>query len=201
MLLMIGLAAGLSVGALRGGSIFRLGTLRGLWFAILSFALDTLLQHLPSIALWPKAAITTACYLCVLLFVFVNRKSRPATVMLSAGTICNYAVKAANAFRMPVSVKALSVYAGITDAGVRATRPDYFIAENGAKLLPIGDVIYIPFPGQKAFFSIGDFLIAAGVFMLVVAVMGRRDSAPGGAENTINGDDPENGTCREHKKD
>lgn len=177
MLLMIGLAAGIVVGLLRGGDLFRLGELRGIWFAVLALALDTILNRLPLISIWPKALLTSGCYLCVLLFVFFNRKNPAATVLLSAGTLCNYAVKAANAFRMPISVKALSVYAGITDAGVRATRPDYFIAENGAKLLPLGDVIYIPFPWQRAFFSVGDFLIAAGVFLLVTSVMGKRSPA------------------------
>lgn len=174
MLLIIGLLAGLAVGLLRGGSLFRLGELRGIWLAVLSIALDTVLKRMPTIELLPKALLTTGCYLCVLLFVLGNRRNAAATWMLSAGTLCNYAVKAANAFRMPVSVRALSVYAGITDAGVRASRPDYFIAENGAKLLPLGDVLYIPFPWQKAFYSVGDVLIAAGVFLLVAAVMGTR---------------------------
>ena len=174
MLLIIGLLAGLAVGLLRGGSLFRLGELRGIWLAVLSIALDTVLKRMPTVELLPKALLTTGCYLCVLLFVLGNRRNAAATWMLSAGTLCNYAVKAANAFRMPVSVRALSVYAGITDAGVRASRPDYFIAENGAKLLPLGDVLYIPFPWQKAFYSVGDVLIAAGVFLLVAAVMGTR---------------------------
>lgn len=174
MLLFIGLAAGVLVGLLRGGSIFRLGELRGLLFAVLSLVLDLLIKHLPSITLLPKGLLTTGCYLCVLLFVFFNHRSPAASVTLGTGTLCNYAVKAANAFRMPVSAEALRVFSGISDAQVRATRPDYFIAEDGAKLLPLGDILYLPFPWQKAFFSVGDVLIAIGVFLLVLAVMERK---------------------------
>ena len=202
MLLMLALAAGLAVAALRGGSLLRLGTLRGLWFAIVSFALDALLQHFPAIALGPKAALTTACYFCVLVFVFFNRTYRPAAALLGAGTLCNYVVKAANAFRMPVSVKALQVYAGMTGAEVRAARPDSFSAENGARLLPIGDVFYIPFPGQRAFFSVGDFLIAAGLFLLIVAVVGKRtekpDAGQAAAKAEGNAQDAESRTPRQN---
>ena len=175
MLLIIGLLAGVIIGLIRGGSLYRLGELRGIWMAVCAVCMDVFLRHAPGIAIWPKGLLTSGCYLCVLLFVFANRKSAAATATLGAGTVCNYAVKAANAFRMPVSVKALSVFAGISDAAVRAQRPDYFIAENGANLLPLGDVIYIPLPWQKAFYSIGDFLIAAGVFLLVTAAMGKRE--------------------------
>lgn len=174
MLLLIGLIIGLAVGALRGGSLFRLGTLRGLWFAIASLVLDPVLHAVPDLALWPKGLLTTACYLCILLFVLANRRYRTAAVLLGGGTLCNYAVRAANAFRMPVSARALEVYTGLTAQEVLSKRADYFIADSGTRLLPLGDVIYLPVPGVGGFASFGDILLAAGVCLLVIAAMGKK---------------------------
>ena len=120
MLLLIGLIAGLAVGALRGGKLLRLGELRGLWFAIASLVLDPVLHAVPDIGLWPKGLLTSACYLCVVLFAVVNRRAKVGAALLGTGTVLNYAVRAANAFRMPVSAKALEVYAGISAQEVLA---------------------------------------------------------------------------------
>ncbi|MGI5978740.1 MAG: DUF5317 family protein [Oscillospiraceae bacterium] len=173
MLLLTGLIVGLAVGALRGGDLFRLGTLRGLWFAIASLVLDPLLHALPDMALWPKGILTTACYFCILMFIYTNRQYTAAAVFLGGGTLCNYAVRAANAFRMPVSAKALEVYEGLTAQEVLTKRADYFIADEHARLLPLGDVLYLPVPGLGGFASVGDILLALGVCLLVIAAMGK----------------------------
>lgn len=175
MLLMIGLVLGLAVGAFRKGSFFRLGTLQGLWFAVISLVMDPVLHAFPDIAYWPKAILTTACYLCVLLFIVANRSDKLAAGFLATGTLCNYAVRAANAFRMPVSVKALDVYIGISAQEVFKKRADYFIADGKAKLLPLGDIIYLPFPGMKSFISVGDIFLSAGVCLLVISIMGQSE--------------------------
>lgn len=172
MLLMIGLILGLAIGALRKGSFFRLGELRGLWFALASLVLDPVLHAIPNIPFWPKAILTTGCYLCILFFIAANRRYKISAAFLAGGTLFNYAVRAANSFRMPVSAKALAVYKGISAQAVLQKRADYFIADGNAKLLPLGDVIYLPVPGMESFISIGDVFLAAGVCLLVIGIMG-----------------------------
>lgn len=172
MLLMIGLVLGLAIGALRKGSFFRLGELRGLWFAVASLVLDPILHAIPNITFWPKAILTTGCYFCILFFIAANRRYKISATFLAGGTLCNYAVRAANSFRMPVSAKALEVYEDISSQKVLQARADYFIADGNAKLLQLGDVIYLPFPGMESFISIGDVFLAVGVCLLVIGIMG-----------------------------
>ncbi len=172
MLLMIGLVLGLAIGALRRGSFFRLGELRGLWFAVASLVLDPVLHAIPNITFWPKAILTTGCYCCIQFFIAANRRYKMATALLAGGTLCNYAVRAANSFRMPVSARALEVYKDISAQAVLQKRADYFITDGNAKFLPLGDVIYLPVPGMKSFISIGDVFLSAGVCLLVIGIMG-----------------------------
>ena len=178
MLLLIALIAGLAVGALRGGKLLRLGELRGLGFAIASLVLDPVLHAVPDIGLWPKGLLTSACYLCVVLFAVVNRRAKVGAALLGTGTVLNYAVRAANAFRMPVSAKALEVYAGISAQEVLARRADYCIADGSTRLYRLGDILYLPVPGIGGFASVGDIFIAAGICFLVIAVMGKKEPEP-----------------------
>lgn len=111
-------------------------------------------------------------------FVFVHYRIRnckpkiqePA-ILLGLGTLCNYLVIAANSFRMPISVKALSVYSTMTPEAVIAQRADYFVATDGANFLFLGDIIYMPINVLGGFMSVGDILLAAGMFLLIVQVM------------------------------
>lgn len=170
MFLIISLILGLIVSVLSKGNFFRLSTLRGLWLAVIPLALNPIMKLYPEIAILPKAVITTISYLFIVLFIIANRRYVASAVFLGLGTISNYIVIAANSFRMPVSVKALEVYSGMTAQSVLEKRPDYFIAENGARFLFMGDVMYIPIPMVGGFMSIGDILLAIGVFLLIVAV-------------------------------
>ena len=75
---------------------------------------------------------------------------------------------------MPVSTKALTVF-NITAQSVYSKRPDYFVAENGANLMFMGDIIYFPVPRFNGFISIGDILLAIGMFLLVFVVMTKKE--------------------------
>lgn len=173
ILFIIGILFGIIVGTIRRGSIFRLNSLRWLWIAILPLVQVVLLKYYPTIPLLPKAAVTTFSYMCVMTFVIANRKYKIPAILLGLGTLCNYLVIAANSFRMPISVKALTIYSTMTPEAVVAQRADYFVATDGANFLFLGDVIYFPIKVLDGFMSVGDILLAAGMFLLIVQVMGK----------------------------
>lgn len=180
MILFSGLVLGLLFGAICKGSFFRLSTLSGLWFAIIPLALSPILRFYPQISFWPKATVITITYIFILLFVYSNKKYIAPAIFLGIGTFSNFLVIAVNGFRMPVSTKALSVY-NITAQSVSAKRPDYFVAENGAHLFFLGDVIYLPIPLLKGFLSVGDILLAIGMFLLIFIVMTNKNVSEQGS--------------------
>lgn len=171
MILFSGVFLGLLAGTLCRGKFLRLTTLRGLWFAILPLFFTPIMRFYPQIPLFPKALIISLSYLSTLLFVFYNRKYLTAAILLGLGTLSNYIVIAANGFRMPVSVKALEVYSTISAQALVQKRADYFIAENGANLMFLGDVTYLPVPTIGGFMSVGDVLLAFGMFLLILMTM------------------------------
>lgn len=173
MLLFTSIFLGLIVGAIRKGSLFRLNSLCGIWLILFPLAASLLIKYYPAIPYIFKAAVTTLSYLGVIVFVIVNRKYTVSSIFLGLGTLSNYIVIAANAFRMPVSAKALSVYPNMTAEAVISQCADYYIATDGAHLLFLGDVIYVPLKFFEGFLSIGDILIAIGMFLLIVRVMGK----------------------------
>lgn len=173
MLLFLSIILGLLVGLVRKGNVFRLGYLRLVWLAILPLVSVVLYKYYPGIPFWAKAVTTTISYLCVMVFVIANRKYTLASVFLGLGTLCNYIVIAINSFRMPISPTALSIYPNMTVEAVLAQRADYFVATEGAKLMFLADIIYMPTKLLGGFLSVGDILLAIGMFLLIVQVMGK----------------------------
>lgn len=173
MLLFLSIIIGLLVGIVRKGNVFQLGNLKLVWIAILPLVAVVLYKYYPSIPFWAKALITSSSYLCVMVFVVANRKYSFAAVFMGLGTLCNYLVIATNSFRMPITMKALSVYATMTPEAVIAQRADYFVATDGANLMFLGDVMYMPIKYLEGFFSVGDVILAIGMFLLIVQVMGK----------------------------
>lgn len=173
MLLFTSIILGLIVGLIRKGDVFRLNCLRFLWLVILPLAATLLIKCYPDIPYLLKAAVTTFSYLCVIVFVIANRKYKVPAVLLGLGTLCNYLVIAINSFRMPISARALLIYPTMTAEAVFSQRADYFVATDGAKLMFLGDVFYMPIKFLEGFFSVGDVILAIGMFFLIVQVMGK----------------------------
>ena len=169
----VGILFGIIVGTIRRGSIFRLNNLRWIWLAILPLVQVLLMKFYPAMPLMLNAVVTTLSYLCIVGFVIANRKYKIPAVLLGLGTLCNYIVIAANSFRMPISPTALSIYSTMTPEAVIAQRAVYFVATDGANFLFLGDVIYMPLKILGGFMSVGDILLAAGMFLLIVQVMGK----------------------------
>ncbi|MBP8641105.1 MAG: DUF5317 domain-containing protein [Oscillospiraceae bacterium] len=173
MLLFISIVLGLVLGFIRKGNIFALNSLRYLWIIILPLAATLLINNYPEISYLLKAAATTLSYMCVIVFSIVNRNYKVPAIFIGLGTLCNYVVIAANSFRMPISIKALSVYPTMTAEAVLLQRADYFVATDGANFFFLADIIYIPIKRLGGFLSIGDVILAIGMFLLIVQVMGR----------------------------
>lgn len=172
MLLLLGILLGVIIGFAARGRLMRLTTLRGLWLPILSFAVMPALRVFPMMPLWIKAVIMVFSYGCVLAFAYQNRKFWPASLLIAGGSLMNFAVIAANAFRMPVSQRALTIYPDMTAEAVVAKHADYFVAcGDNARLLFLGDVIYVPLPLVGGFLSLGDIVLALGVGLLIVLAM------------------------------
>ncbi len=171
MLLLLSVILGAVIGLLMKGSLFRLGGLKGLWFPIAAMAVTPVLGMMPGIGLAAKAALISISYGCIVAFSLSNRKYPLPALLIAVGSLANYTVIAANSFRMPVSQKALEVYGSISAQAVLESRADYFIADAGARLLFLGDVIYIPIPVVGGFISCGDIVLSLGMMLLMVMVM------------------------------
>jgi|GEM_PF-287077 len=97
--------------------------------------------------------------------------------LIVAGVMANLAVIFANGGKMPVSLSALHA------VGMPATRVAYLAAgrslthrlmETGAPLWRLGDVFYLPRPLPRSpVFSVGDIVLAIGLFVLINEAMGR----------------------------
>lgn len=171
MLLFVSVAAGLVVGVSLKGNVIRLCALRMLWLPIITVAAGSVVRLMPDMSFWIKAAAITFSYICIFVFLILNRKYLISAILLGLGSLSNFLVIVFNGFRMPVSDKVLSVYSGITAQAVTAKRADYFVASDGARLIFLGDMIYIPIPILKGFLSAGDIFISIGMFLLIIFVM------------------------------
>lgn len=176
MLLLLSVVLGIFFGLLRKGKLFHLVSLRALWLAIVPMLSVILIKYFPQMSYLSKAFVITISYLCTFGFAFFNRKQLAPALFLGLGTVLNYLVIAINGFRMPITARALLIYPTMTAEAVAAQRADYFVAIDGAKLMFLGDVIYFPIKPFDGFLSVGDILLAIGMFWLIVKVMGKSGS-------------------------
>jgi len=120
---------------------------------------------------------------------FALNLKRPGMPFMLAGNLANALVVLANGGRMPIGPW-ISVFSGFGEEArsrIEAS-PDYFLAEGNAHLLFLGDVL--PFRGLfRTMISPGDILVAAGLFLFVVAWLRRPDTRsghkPGGRDAQI----------------
>lgn len=168
-----GILVGLILNALRGEktTLSGIAQMRGLWLPILGALLDGLFSYAPSVAIRAPVLLTVASYSCVFIFLLLNRRYLFASVLMAAGSLSNFCVIAANRFRMPISPAALVMYPGMTPEAVYAKRANYFIATNGAKLYPLGDIIPVPLYGWGGFVSVGDLVLGVGLTLFIVCFL------------------------------
>lgn len=176
MLLLLSVVLGILAGMLKKGKLSRLVRLKLLWLSILSFAATAILSLFPQAAPVPKALLLCLSYLCVFAFCFANRRFAAGSALFGLGSLCNFTVISANGFRMPVAESALEFYPDMTAEAVLERSADYFVAVGGqAKLLFLGDIICVPLPYFGGFISVGDIILAIGMFILILSSMTRSE--------------------------
>lgn len=126
------------------------------------------LQHYPILAPFPLLL----SYGALFSFCFWNRHLSKTTLLMGGGSLCNLSVIAANSFRMPVATQAAAYLSPGGLADLQALRiPMYALANENTRLLFLGDILYCPIPLFRGFASVGDILLAVGLFFCLMAVM------------------------------
>jgi hypothetical protein len=170
VLLMLGLASGL----VRGGKVSNVGRVRfrypGLVFGGLGLQVAAELiaafVH-PGLRFGNRGIAILGCsYLLLAAFVTANRRL-PGALAIAAGLVLNLAVIVANG-GMPVSMPAARA-AGIDPGAYLKSAIKHREMVAGTPLGFLGDVIPIPF--LRTVVSIGDVVLAAGIFRLVDALV------------------------------
>ena len=173
------IVAGLAIGRLLDGRFDNLGTLsfRWTWVAIAGLAAQVVLFSGPVSAAVGDAGAPLYVASTVAVLGFVLRNVRiPGMSVVALGAGLNLVAIAANGGTMPASGTALASLGGGTSGGYINSRE--LVAP---VLLPLGDVFALPswMPFANVF-SVGDVLIGAGIFVVIVAAM-RRGLAEGAA--------------------
>lgn len=184
MILLVALGFALVVGLIRGGSLHRIADLplRWGWVALLALAIQFSLVYLPTGSqggpLDPRWWLLTFSYLLLFLVVWGNR-SLSGMVIVGLGLLLNFVVITANGGFMPITPEALR-RAGHADLApglesrtlVRSTK-DIVLTREETRLWILSDIFVLPPPLPVASaFSLGDLLIALGVFVLLQEALG-----------------------------
>ncbi len=170
-MLLFSLICALLTGYLLGGRLsrFEKAGLRCLPLPALALLCRAAAHRTPASA---AAWLLSLSFLLVLLFALCNRHLTVSACLIALGSLCNYIVIAANGFLMPVSIGALSA---LSPEGAKALLagkiPMYTAAGEHTRLLFLGDILWFPLPFFKGFASVGDLLLSAGVFFLLIALM------------------------------
>ena len=170
------LALGLAVGLALGGSLHRFPIvhLRSWWLAAVGIGV----QFLNPPGIWGQLLVV-ASFVVLLAFAVINIE-QPGALLIGAGLLLNGLVITVNA-GMPIAREA------IVRSGQEATLPDlmaggggakHHLADDGTRLLLLGDVIAVPPPIAQAM-SVGDLVMYSGVVWYLAAATGpRRRPAP-----------------------
>ena len=161
----------LAVGWLTGGRLSRFERAGLRWLPLPVVALlvqELLLPRLPALAP-PLVALS---YGMLLVFFWNNRHLKKFALLAGSGCALNALVISANGFRMPVTQRAAE---HLSSAGLaRLTTgeiPMYALAGPDTRMWFLGDILYCPLPVLGGFASIGDLLLAAGVFFCILCIM------------------------------
>ncbi len=167
------------IGWIRGGTLRRFGgiSLKTMWIFVLAFILQILLVLLgvngTSIILNYIRPIYIVSYLLLFIGIVLNIKYRELIVILIGGLL-NLFVFISNSGKIPVTVEGLRL-AGLDNIAnfVQAGKMSLYIPlSEGVKYGFLGQIITIgqPYPYPQVL-SIGDVIIALGLFVFIQGVM------------------------------
>lgn len=166
------------VGYARGGRLrhYEQNPLRLVALPIPAFLIEALYDRLaPALGMTASQLLPFAValeYALLITFCAFNIRRKPIW-WVSAGTLSNLLVISQNGFRMPISTAARHApdMADIVRRIDSGALSEYMIADDGARLLFLGDVIHIPFLPGGGYASVGDFMLGIGIFLLVAQIM------------------------------
>ena len=173
----------LIVGALAGGGLPRLGDLKLRWIWVLLLALivrfGALALRANDAADLPLGWAIVAAYFLIFVFLWGNWRV-PGLQVAAVGITLNFLAVLINGGRMPIWPAAFNA-AGFQPDAV-AGDPFHFlmpagtVAEFVAKGGIFGDVVPLPLPVIRDVVSIGDLLLALGLFWTIVYTMTRPEA-------------------------
>jgi len=185
MLLAIAVFAGFLAGLFRARLSKRrydIPQIRYIWLVLIAFLPQWFVFYLPvtrrSISdPWAIAALVSSQIL-LLIFVWQNSyqqrlRNQPGFWLLGLGLLSNFTVILLNRGLMPISPENVTRLApnaipGSWQLGSRlGTGKDIVLAVDQTRLWWLSDRFLLPLPGGHVAFSLGDVLIAAGVFFVL----------------------------------
>lgn len=199
MILIVAFVASTLIALLRGGHLSRLAELplRHAWLVLAAVALQYPLVYnlvgAGTVLGVPLAGLMMiGSYVLLLVVVYTNRRL-PGMPIVALGVLSNLLVIALNGGWMPITPEAvarLGHTSRVADAGQVAKvwgAKDVVLTRAETRLWWLSDVFVLtaPFPVPAAF-SIGDLLVAAGIFWLLQQALtgGKEQPLPGrGATN------------------
>lgn len=177
-MLILAVICALALGWCTGGRLARFegAGLRWLALPILAFSCQQAMNALAGAVALPFEAWAwgplTLSYGLIFLFLWRNRHLKKTAVCMGLGGLANLAVIAANGWRMPVARWAVDLLSPQGAAALLAGDiPMYRAAGEGTRLLLLGDVLYCPLPLVGGLASVGDVVLAVGVFFCLMACM------------------------------
>lgn len=169
MILVYVIALAVAVGYLRGGRLkhYLDEPLRGIALPIAAFAIEA---ALPAFGKGYLGVAVTAEYALLFLFIFLNRGLKPIW-LIGAGVALNALVIFVNGFRMPVTpVVNHPAFERFVERVQSGELIEYVLVGWDGPMWFLGDTIPITrvVPGIA---SVGDFVLAAGMYWLIQRFM------------------------------
>jgi hypothetical protein len=179
MILVAAVLVAVLIGLVRGGSLRRLAELPLRWGSVtlVAFGMQIYTIYFPETTSQGffslRGALLFLSYVLMFVVVWQNRRL-PGVWVIGAGLLANFAVMALNGGYMPISPEALEqvghnhrVVSLEPGARVRASK-DILLPRDQTTLWWMADVFVLapPFPIPSVF-SLGDVLIALGMFRLI----------------------------------
>jgi hypothetical protein len=183
MILAAAVLCAVLIGLVRGGSLQRLGNLpfRWGWVALVAFGLQIYLIYFPEPVseglVSPHVGILIFSYLLLFAVLWQNR-NLPGIWLIGAGLLANFSVMLLNGGYMPITAETLAqvghsgnILSPERGSRVRATK-DIVLPREATLAWWLSDIFVLPPPFPiPSVFSLGDTLIALGVFWLVQQTM------------------------------